>query len=96
MNTTYKTVIATGISLVALFLSATTAFADGASATPTPTPVTREECTTGAYGQQTCKNVPVEKVHPPIAAGLGDNIVFAVAALFVLSAAGYTYSKVNA
>lgn len=109
MKHIYKTAIATGISLVTLFFTATTVYADGASATPTktptPTPVqeTRVECTTGAYGQQTCKTVLVDRIaspsgvpaHQVVNTGIAENIVFTILGVFILSTFGYTYSKVD-
>lgn len=76
--------------------------ADSATTTPTPTPVveTRTECTTGAYGQQTCKTVEVKKVvatTPEKAvvkeAGVEDMIPFAVLGLMAVSAYGLSYAK---
>lgn len=78
-----------------------------AKANPTATPTatltpavtmtteTKVECTTGAYGQQTCKTVviPKEIKHEPVKAGIAQNVMLAVAGLFVVSSAGYLYSN---
>lgn len=106
MQHIYKTAIALGISLAGILFAASSVQADGvtptATVTPTTTPVqeTRVECTTGAYGQQTCKTVVVEKTgpkkHEVVNSGLEENIVFALVIGFALSAAGYQFSKVRA
>ncbi len=79
--------------------------ADTATASPSPTPTpkveTRTECTTGAYGQQTCKTVEVKKVlgetTPKKAevkqAGVEDTILFAALGLMAISAYGFVYAK---
>lgn len=76
-----------------------------ADGTPTPSPKTivetRQECTTGAYGQQTCKTVEYKRVlgetTPKKAevkeAGAAENILFAALGLMTLSAAGFVYSR---
>jgi hypothetical protein len=108
MHKVYQTALATGIGMATMLMTATPAFADGvnptATMTPTgtPKPETRVECTTGAYGQQTCKTVVVTREasapaeHKVVNSGVAENIVFAMLALFVISSAGYAYSKVNA
>ena len=77
--------------------------ADQATASPTPTPIveTRTECTTGAYGQQTCKTVEVKKVLGETTlkkaevkqAGVEDTILFAALGLMAISAYGFVYAK---
>ena len=107
MNTFYKTALATGISFITLFSTASAVQADGTSATPTPTstpqPETRVECTTGAYGQQTCQTIVVQRTaspsgvpaHKVVNSGMSENITLVLIAVFALSSITYTYSKVN-
>lgn len=74
------------------------------TATPTLAPETRIECTTGSYGQQTCKTVVIERVSSPsgkpahevVNSGIAENIMFAIFGVFVVSSVGYGYSKVKA
>lgn len=108
MNTFYKSALITAVTLVVLFMAATQVQADGVAKTPTPTgtpkPETRVECTTGAYGQQNCKTVVVDRVaspsdkpaHKVVNSGLAENIIFALFGLLILSSFGYTYSRVRA
>ena len=100
MQHIYKTAIALGISLAGILFAASSVQADGVTPTATPVQETRVECTTGAYGQQTCKTVVVEKTQPKkhevVNSGLQENIVFALVIGFALSAAGYQFSKVRA
>lgn len=59
------------------------------------------ECTTGAYGQQTCKTVEVKKVlgettpkkHETKNAGVAENIMFATLGMLAVSTAGVVYAK---
>ena len=109
MKTFCKTIAGICLSLVVLLSVAGAVYADGTTPTPTrtptptvtPKPETRVECTTGAYGQQTCKTVVVAKEaspegrpkHEVVNSGIQENIIMALVAVFILSGFGYTYSK---
>lgn len=109
-----KTLITTAVISTTLFV-AQPVFADTtptstpkptATATPkptaTPTPIieTRVECTTGAYGQQTCKTVEIRKVLGETTTkggirdtGVEDTVLFGAFALMGLSLGGLVISK---
>ena len=99
MQNIYKQTIVAGITLASFVFSATAVMADGTTPTPTPTPETRVECTTGSYGQQTCKTVVIEKTapvkHEVVNSGVQENIVAILIAGFAISAFGYTFSRGN-
>lgn len=77
------------------------------TATPTPTPTpevvtvkkTRVECTSGSYGQQTCKTVEYEEKivkqidHKPAKTGLAENVLFGLMAMLGISSAGYVVTR---
>jgi hypothetical protein len=71
------------------------------TATATPIIETRVECTTGAYGQQTCRTVEVRRVlgdqtpkgHEVKDAGVEDAVLFGAMALVGVSLGGLVISK---
>lgn len=87
-----KTIIAT-LTLIAVLLALP-------AAVSADTVETKVECTTGAYGQQTCKTVEVKKVlgettiktHETKDAGLAENIMLMTVGLMVISGAGVVYA----
>lgn len=70
--------------------------------TPTPMVTTTTKCTSEAYGQQHCETITTttqtEVIHKPVnyGAGIQENIIMALIALFALSAMTFTYTKKNA
>lgn len=87
--------------IATLMLTAALVFAPAVSA---DTVETKTECTTGSYGQQTCKTVEVKKddrvlgettPHKPVDSGLAENIMFAAAGIMAVSVAGLAYSRVK-
>lgn len=104
MKNNIKTAIVAGATLAGMVFSASQVYADGTTPTPTPTVTpeeeTRVECTTGSYGQQTCKTVvitpaPEKPKHEVVNSGLQENIIAVLIVGFALSSASYAYAKVN-
>jgi hypothetical protein len=101
MQNMYKQAIIAGIILASVAFSASAVYADGVTPTATPVQETRVECTTGSYGQQTCKTIVVQKAatpegrpkHEVVNSGVQENVIAVLLAGFAVSAFGYTYAK---